>query len=408
MTVHVVGGVYHEFCAWPEHEALMGSAGRAALCMAQLDIDFQIHLHCRLNKSDETTLKEVFVFNSNSTLNVDFCEETTKFEYFHPLSEPRIKPALKESPLPIFEPKISNTDSVILFGMVDCVPKIDCETVVYDPQNTYQPMLFSETGSSAKNLAYVINRNELTQLFRGKNDWEASLEEMGEWLREYESAELVVVKCGEKGAFVISSNERGWVCPYKTQSVFPIGSGDSFVAAFSYYWLQKEMSPMDAAEKASVAAAYYVSHRTMNTAEGLEEFRKTLEPLAVDKKPKVYLAGPFFTLAELWMVNEAKHHIESFGMEVFSPYHEIGIGSAEEVVKKDIDAIEECDAMYAIFNGTDPGTLFEIGYAISRNKPVIILAENPKDEELKMYDGSGCKIFQEFASSIYCLSWLSS
>lgn len=229
---------------------------------------------------------------------------------------------------------------------------------------------------------------------------------MAEWLSEYENAEAVVVKCGQKGLFVFSKIESGWLPAYKTEPVFPIGSGDSFVAAFSYYRLLKNMGFLEAAKNSSVATAYYVSHRFMNNEEGLQKFNESVEAVQYNLgQKKVYLAGPFFTLAELWMINEAKKHIESFGMEVFSPYHELGVGSAEEVVQKDIDAIVDCDVMYSLFNGTDPGTLFEIGYARSINKPVVILAENPKAEELKMYDGSGCKIFSDFSTSIYHLAW---
>ena len=407
MTIHIVGGSYKEYCAWPEHNTLQGSAGRAALCLSQIDPSLAIKLYARIAKDDLTSLQEVFAFNENCELIVSDCGKTIRFDYFHPLSEPKITPQIPSNNLPVFDLSNEELDSAVIFGMIEATPKVNCRVAIYDPQNTYDPVLFSEAGSMAETLVYVTNSNELSLFYAKKNSGPNSIEVMSEWLSKEENAEAIIVKCAQQGVYVHSNTEKGWASPYKTENIFPIGSGDSFVAAFAYYWLIKGMKFIDAADKSSIAAAYYVSHKTMNSDKGLEIFGKDVEPLTYNpERKKVYLAGPFFTLCELWMVNEAKQCISSFGMDLFSPYHELGIGSAEEVVQKDIDAISDCDFMYALFDGTDPGTLFEIGYARSLNKPVIILAENPKDEELKMYDGSGCKIFNDFASSIYNLAWL--
>lgn len=50
--------------------------------------------------------------------------------------------------------------------------------------------------------------------------------------------------------------------------------------------------------------------------------------------PKVYLAGPFFTLEEPWVVGQARRDLKAMGLDVFSPYHDVGLGTAEDVVKK--------------------------------------------------------------------------
>lgn len=407
MSIHIVGGTYKEYCAWPEHNTLQGSAGRAALCLSQLDPSLAIKLHSRIAEADKAGLEEIFVFSKNCELDITYCPETTSFDYFHPLSEPKVTPTVPHGDLPKIDLTNEEIDSVVVFGMIEATPVVKCRVAIYDPQNTYNPILFSDTGSTTETLVYVTNSNELSFFYARKNSKPASVEVMSEWLSKEEKAEVVVIKCGKRGVYAYSESEKGWVAPYKTDKVFPIGSGDSFVAAFSYYWLVKGMKVVEAANRSSIAAAYYVSHKMMNNEQGLEIFSKDIEPLdSMLEKKKVYLAGPFFTLSELWMVNEAKQYIESFGLDVFSPYHELGIGSAEEVVQKDINAINNCDVVYALFDGTDPGTLFEIGFARSVNKPVVILAENPKAEELKMYDGSGCKIFSDFSSSIYHLAWL--
>lgn len=407
MSIQVIGGTYKEYCAWPLHDTMQGSAGRAALCLSQLDPTLNIRLHARIAPVDVSHLEELFAFNTNCTFKVYNCKETTRFDYFHPLAEPKITPKIDTDVLPKFDFTEETFGTSIIFGMIEATPSVNCKVAVYDPQNTYKPILFSETGSTADHLTYVTNRNELSLFFKQKHNQTDSVEKMAKWLLDTENAQAIVVKCGQAGLYVTSADEDGWISPFKTKKVFPIGSGDSFVAAFAYYWTIVKQTLKEAARKASVAAAYYVSNKTMNNENGLKIFEKTVEPIVAGTEQKsVYLAGPFFTLSELWMVNEAKYYLESFGMQVFSPYHAIGIGTAEEVVQKDIDAIMECDVMYALFDGTDPGTLFEIGYARSLNKPVVVFAENPKSEELKMYDGSGCRIFDDFASSIYHTAWL--
>lgn len=408
MEIHVIGGVYLEYCAWPEYNSIQGSAGRAALCLSQLDNSFTIHLHSRIAKEDEAKLKELFVLNKNCYLDIDYCSQTISFDYFHPLAEPKITPIDLSLNKLTYCPCPSKLEFAVVFGMIEATPKVTANTIVYDPQNTYKPVLFSETGGSAEQLVYITNKNELELFCKQKNVSNGTVEEMAKWLLFAESAEIVIVKCGGKGSYVHSKEGCDWIPAYQTDSVFPIGSGDSYVAAFSYYWHVLKQNPLEAAKKASIAAAYYVSNRIMNSVDGLNEFEQSSSPINVDSnRKKIYLAGPFFTLSELWMVNEAKYYIESFGMDTFSPFHELGIGTADEVVQKDIEAIKKCAAVYAIFNGTDPGTLFEVGYAISLNKPVVILAENPKAEELKMYEGSGCHIYTDFTSSIYKLSWMS-
>ena len=111
-------------------------------------------------------------------------------------------------------------------------------------------------------------------------------------------------------------------------------------------------------------------------------------------------------MGQMWLINQSKIAIEKFGMSVFSPYHELGIGPAEVVAQADIKAIDECDVLYALFDDHDPGTLFEIGYAIKAGKKVVIYTEQNNDEHLKMFEGTGCEIIRDFATSIYTLSWM--
>lgn len=142
-----------------------------------------------------------------------------------------------------------------------------------------------------------------------------------------------------------------------------IGSGDVFTTVFSYYWF-KGLSPVEASMKASQAAAVYCE--SDGDFENIPSLLKTNEfcEFIPSHKGRVYLAGPFFTLSEKLFVAECRDMLMAMGMDVFSPYHDVGEGKAEKVVPKDIAAIEDCNCLFAILDGMDSGTLFEVGYAV--------------------------------------------
>ena len=119
----------------------------------------------------------------------------------------------------------------------------------------------------------------------------------------------------------------------------------------------------------------------------------------------IYLAGPFFDIAQRWLVEEARALLTDLGATVFSPVHEVGPGPAAVVAPEDIKGLEAADVVFAILNGLDPGTIFEAGYAVRKGIPVVGLAQNVKEEDLKMIVGSGCEITDDFASALYRAVW---
>lgn len=92
-------------------------------------------------------------------------------------------------------------------------------------------------------------------------------------------------------------------------------------------------------------------------------------------------------------------------LKVFSPFHEIGFGTAEAVVEKDIEAIKNSDLLFAVVDGLDSGTIFEIGYAVSKGKKVIAYTENETKESLKMLKGTGCIIEKDLTTALYKAFW---
>jgi nucleoside 2-deoxyribosyltransferase len=75
------------------------------------------------------------------------------------------------------------------------------------------------------------------------------------------------------------------------------------------------------------------------------------------------------------------------------------------VAPEDIKGLEAADVMFAVLNGLDTGTIFEVGYAVKKGIPIVALAQNLKEEDLKMLAGTGCDIVDDFASAVYQTIW---
>src|SRR5262249_26011847 len=177
-----------------------------------------------------------------------------------------------------------------------------------------------------------------------------------------------------------------------------------FAAMFAAEWGVHQNTPVDAANLASRAVAAYVNSMALPVPKR-DDLRQSALSEAKPAGGRVYLAAPFFTIAQRWLVDEARGCLGELGLEVFSPFHDVGPGDASAVAPADLAAINECDAVFAILDGLDSGTIFEIGYARARNKPVFALAQTVSDEDLKMVVGSGCVVFDDFVTAIHHVAW---
>jgi nucleoside 2-deoxyribosyltransferase len=395
--ITVVGGVYRERCMRPRWDEVFGSAGRAASALSRLGTEVRLHGYADAiskNAMAERAKAENFSFDPQ------VISEGVQFHYAHGLAHPSIKrPSAKVRPLEV------TGNHIVRFGMIESTAIVKGDYVVYDPQNVGRPEPFSENGSEAQHLALVLNRFEASELIGAR----LSVPETASRLCDTQGAEVVIIKMGAEGAFVFTRGESGVIPAYETKRVWKIGSGDTFVASFAHAWASSGMSPIAAAHFASKATAYYCERQDFASTEALAEYKP--DPLQLSARfkdgwrPTVYLAGPFFTLNELWIIEEARNCLRDMGARVISPYHDIGHGPAEIVVPQDIDAIRRCDLVFAIADGLDPGTIYEIGFARAIGKPVVIYAENETSEDLKMMAGSDCFISSDFVSAIYRSAW---
>lgn len=400
MTLHVVGGVYREYCVHPRWNEIYGSAGRAAIAIAT--VGTSVVLHSYMDDDAQKVINEKGVWLEAFASDRREVSGIVSFTYLHDMAVPVITGRPK-SPHP---PLVIEEDKVVRFGMLEGEAVVRAKWAVYDPQNVRQGQPFDANGSTADHLALVLNAEEAAFLANmpGRHPSETA-----PVLGEQQGAEVVVVKMGPEGAFVWTAVGTDQVPAFKTSRVWKIGSGDCFVAHFANAWMHEGKPAIQAAVSASKAAAYYCETQGFPTNDILEEHAFSSIELSQSYLqgvcPRVYLAGPFFDLSQVWMVTEAYKMLRNMGLRVFSPYHHVGLGSADDVVTKDLEGIVESDLVLALFDGLDPGTIYEIGYARALSKPVVVYSERHKGESLKMMEGSGCIIRNDFTTALYTTLW---
>ncbi|HCE53646.1 MAG TPA: hypothetical protein DER05_01035 [Lutibacter sp.] len=398
MMLNIIGGSYIENCVDPFSSELYGSGLRASAALSNkgFKINFQSCI-CEKFKGLALLKSKTFGYSCNYTI----IPQTVEFDYYHPLSVP-ISSFNQVS-------KICSIDNnregdFLYYGMAESNAQINGNYVVYDPQNHIN---FKDTGSTSKHLAVILNKNEALLLSKGGSD---DLTTIGKNLLISENADVIVIKNGVHGALVFENHEIFEIPVFYTNYVWPIGSGDIFSAVFAWKWIIEKESAFNAAFYASKNTAQYCLSKHLPV---VLDPQGSLHPLEIKSRTKsIYLAGPFFSISERWLINELRNILINFGNKVFSPFHDVGIihsgyinEQATNIASKDLEGIIKCDTVLAVINGLDVGTFFEIGYAKSLNKKVVILAQDIKEKDLTMLIGTECEITDDFSTAIYKASW---
>jgi nucleoside 2-deoxyribosyltransferase len=398
--ITILGGTYDEWCLHPPFEEKNGSGLRACYAINSLDKNLKIDFHTYCAEKTGIILdyiESIYKFKIHKYPS----KNTIAFLYDYPLRKPVITPR----PDLIIKPTVMSVraDHILYFGMLEGNAIVHGKKVVYDPQSPVKPIPFHKTKSTAGELAVVINIKEAIQIVKSDD-----LDKIKKYFFDKDKASVLVIKMGPKGAMVFLKNGEQQVIPvYKTAYVWPIGSGDVFASIFSYYWMEEGKSAFEAAHKASFSTAIYCNSR--NYGFTYKKSGENIEALNIKDYPKgkVYLAGPFFTYAQKWLINELRNSLLGLGMQVFSPWHDVGEGSVEEgVAQKDIDALKVCKIVFAVVDGFDSGTIFEIGYAIKQEIPVIAYVENETKASLTMLTGTNCHIEKDMTTALYKCLWI--
>lgn len=396
-SLNIIGGTYLEKCVDPYYCELFGSGLRGAAALSEKGFDIKFH-SCISEKDESIALMKAKTYEFEPILHK--IDKTIQFHYYHPLSLPMIVDARKE----VFELSSLEEDNFLYYGMIEATTKISGKYVVYDPQNHKS---FKDTNSTAEHLALILNKKEAEILY-GKRG--AEIENVGKELLKSEKADVIVIKNGSQGALVFHRNDVSTIPVFHTNKIWPIGSGDIFSAVFAWKWIIEKKTPYESAYAASKSVAHFCESQQLplpNT-EDLD-YKEIKDP---PKNNKVYLAGPFFTIGERFLINELRNSLNEFGNTVFSPFHQVGVlydnytdTEAIEITERDLAEIRDCDVILAVISGSDPGTLYEIGYGKALKKKIVILAENMKKSDLTMLVGSDCIITNDLSTAVYKTSW---
>lgn len=398
--LHVVGGTYFEYCAEPERRDLLGSGLRAAAAVSRLT---KVLLHTYADKRSRSGIE---ANAATFSVPVDFTprRQAIRFEYSHPLATPIVVPPIGY--IASAKSIALTADAMLCFGMLEGTAKVTAKRAVYDPQSPFDPRPFAESGSTSQELALVLNGREALMLAGLRT---RSFDSVAKRLFARSGAAVIVVKRGTHGATVFTRGRVTTVPAYRTTHVWKLGSGDVFAGVFAAYWALRRADAHAAAARASEAAALYCDTHALPLP---SDFRRIVSrrfaPIAPRRRSSpasVYLAGPFFTMAQRWLINEARRTLQQQGLRVFSPLHDVGHGTADQVVPADLKALARSDAVFAIADGLDSGTLFEVGYASARGIPVVAFVQNEDAGALKMLEGSACRLCDDFTTAIYQTVW---
>jgi nucleoside 2-deoxyribosyltransferase len=397
--ITIVGGTYHERCFEPHFDETFGSGLRACKVMLNLKPDLQLNFHTFLQSELNSYVNSFSDLYRNFQPFITPIDQNILFYYDYPLSYPHVFPRLdsidrKQNHIAV------QGDNILVYGCIEGTTKVDGNMVVYDPQSPNDPQSFIKNGSNAKKLTIVLNWSEAKALSKCH-----SINDVLKYFFKTERADVLIIKKGAQGADIYNrTGNRVNIPVYETSIVWNIGSGDVFVAVYSYHWFQG-IDEFEAAKLASYATAEYCNSRNYQFANF--ESDPQIKPLCIESEPSghVYLAGPFFTFSQRWLIDRIRKDLKEMGLKVFSPYHDVGYGDPQLVARMDIEALDNSSLLFAVLDGLDSGTLFEAGYAASKQLPIIGFVQNETDDSLTMLNSADCDFVNDLTTAIYKTYW---
>lgn len=397
----VIGGTYRETVTCPSHhDDVAGSGMRAAAGLGRDGARL-------VSAVDDNTREVAEAAAATRRVDASFAERDRPvgFHYFTPVSAPNI-----DGPGAVHTDALAADDvTVLVFGMVERGPRdVRARRLIIDPQSPRDLAGLNMEGLHGDETTIVANAAEAAALARHRG----APAEHARQILAMSGASAVVVKDSGRGCLVVAGDtEAVRVGPHPTRTVWPLGSGDVFAAGFAYAW-GGGADPVEAARTASNSAAWWcatgiypVPEQILSGAPVESVLASAAPELTVpDRSPVIYLAAPFFSLAERWLVETCRSVLIGLGAEVFSPLHDVGLGG-DEVASKDLAGLERCDAVFAILDGWDPGTVYETGWAHRHGIPVVGFLNAPSDGRTKMLVGAGADIHSDLSSALYNAVW---
>ena len=391
----VVGGTYLEFCretgTFETPRALLGSGLRAAAALRSVVPELVLD-----SAIDDGLAPEAETIAATLGLDVQWRErsEPVGFHYWTPLSAPNVSGPSARAPAAHVGGGLA-----LAFGMIENQLSTDVEGLVFDPQQPRDLRQIEQLDTlKAGRLAIVANIAETRAMAAEKDIAVAARKLVAET-----PASVVITKQAARGALVTTAQSQELVGPWPTTRVWPIGSGDVFAAGFAWAWLIAGAEAVEAARSGSHAASRWCSSQSLDLSEAA--FKPEGNPLK-PREGRVYLAAPFFSLGQRWLVELVRDSLQGLGGEVFSPLHDVG-RSDDAVARLDLEGLTRCSAVLALLDEADPGAMFEAGWAERAQLPTVVFTESPDREELKMVRGTGATVSSDLPTAVYRALWAS-
>lgn len=107
-------------------------------------------------------------------------------------------------------------------------------------------------------------------------------------------------------------------------------------------------------------------------------------------KKKIFLNAAMSSLAEQKLNKEIKQLIINSGFDCYTPQEILPLGtevSSSEILKSNIDALNECDTTLCVLDKPGLGVIFELAYAYAKNKEIILFRTDKQDYLGKIIEG---------------------
>lgn len=375
--MHIVGGLYRELCDVPAWDCTLGSGGRAALAASSLltGVEFTTYASTADGSAMEALQSQGII------THVAHRSSPIVFAYFHPLSSPHIEPSrgalARETSLSV------SADAILRFGFIEGDAVVTANRAVYDPQTWRNPPAFSANGSTARELALVLNELEARQI-SGIDDLDLAAQS----LILAQGASVVVIKQGARGASIHEASGKVSMVPaYRSSRVFKIGTGDVFSAIFAVYWARGLLPPKMAADLASRAVSFYCDTRAFEFDESILMLR---QPVSSRAGSKIRLEGNVRSLGQRYTMEEARFALRELGVEVICP----------QIDPKQIE--QNADATLVINDELSSEALVRIAEDGARSSPIISLNERASAPAFPL---AATETTDDFATSIYLATW---
>lgn len=375
--MHIVGGFYRELCHLPEWDATMGSGARAALTAAALSPGTEFTTYAAASESMAVTALE----RHGITATVATRPSPIVFAYFHPLSSPHVEPRREEL---ITQTSLEVTaDAVLRFGFLEGDAVVKARRAVYDPQTWRNPKPFSANGSSADELALVMNELEISSATGIEN-----IDQAAHHLIQTQKAEVVVVKQGPYGAKVYDASDSSTHVPaYRSARVFKIGTGDVFSAVFAHYWAQMRMSAHEAADLASRAVSLYCETRAFKFDHAALAAR---QPVFATRGATACIEAGIDAIGQRYALEEARFALRELGVNAICPNLELAIPTGNY------------EAMLVIDDALPPESAGRLAEHAARGTSIIVLKERAEKDKPWPTD---TLTTPDFTTAVYFTAW---